>query len=36
MEIKSKINGIISPKGRFKETESQTSIALIKCSWFLY
>jgi len=36
MEIKSKINSIISPQGRFKETESQTSFGLINGSWFLY
>ena len=36
LEIKSKINSIISPQGRFKETESQTSFGLINGSWFLY
>ena len=36
IEIKSKINSIISPQGRFKETESQTSYGLINGSWFLY
>jgi hypothetical protein len=36
IEIKSKINSIISPQGRFKEKESQTSTGLIKGSRFLY
>ena len=34
--IKSKINCIISPQGRFKEAESQTTKGLISGSWFLY
>ena len=36
IEVKSKINSIISPQGRFKESESQTSSGLINGSWFLY
>ena len=36
IESKSKINSIINPQGRFKETESQTSFGLINGSWFLY
>ena len=36
IESKTKINSIICPQGRFKETESQTSSGLIKGSWFLY
>ena len=36
LETKAKINCIISPQGRFKETESQTSSGLLNGSWFLY
>ena len=35
-ETKSKINNIISPQGRFKESDSQTSSGLVNGSWFLY
>ena len=35
-EIKTKINSIISPQGRFKETQSQTAFGLKNGSWFLY
>ena len=35
-KAKSKISCIISPQGRFKEAESQTSLGLINGSWFLY
>ena len=35
-KAKYKISCIISPQGRFKEAESQTSLGLINGSWFLY
>ena len=36
LEAKSGISCIISPQGRFKEIESQTSLGLVNGSWLLY
>ena len=36
IQKKSQINSIISPQGRFKEVESQSSFGLINGSWFLF
>ena len=36
LEAKSNISCIITPQGRFKEAESQTSLGLVNGSWFLY